>query len=134
MNPIKTIFWAVVTFFQMFGPLLLKVLGIAVDSFTLRARYLKEQMEKEKLLQQRLLDQQKLREEANLKAFDAIIEAAWKIRYDDILGMIKSNDHAAVLKVTRLVDNEKVDQILFMTDSSPEYKAMKIVNIMKGIK
>jgi hypothetical protein len=78
--------------------------------------------------------EQAKKEQANLLAFKTVIDETWKTRYADILSFIKAGREDKVLLLLEVIDNEPVDQILFHDDkTSPEFKALKIVQIMRKV-
>ena len=138
MNTFKAALIAIIEFFKIFGPLLtLLVKGLVslitfiVDYLTLRTKRLREQVDYERQIRRKALEEQKLKEDANVAAFNGIIEESWKIRYDNITKLIKENKYAEVLKLTDTYDNAVVDDVLFDISQSPEYRAMRIIKKMK---
>ena len=139
MSTFKATVLAILEFFKVFGPLLSQLVNGLVslitfvkDFFMLRTQRLRDQVEHEKEEQRRALESQKLKETANVAAFKSIIEEAWKVRYDKIVNLIKEGDYSAVLKMTSQFDNAEVDAILFDVTNGAEYRAMKIIKIMRG--
>ena len=61
---------------------------------------------------------------------DKKVDESWKERYNQIVGFIKEKNYAAVLKLTELVDG--VDDILFDEAKGAEYRATRIVGIMRS--
>ena len=76
-------------------------------------------------------DEQAIKESANLLASHKILEESWKIRYNQILKFIQDGQYEQVLIVRQEVDNPQVDDILFNTSMSPEYRALKIIQLMR---
>lgn len=136
---ITLVFTAIVEFFKIFGPLLTTLVKglnsliiFFVDLVVLRTKRLRDQVNHEREMQRRALAEQSAKEQANVAAFKSLVEESWVVRYNDILEMIRKEDYTGVLTLTDDYDNEVVDQILFDTNTSPEYRAMKIVKRMKS--
>lgn len=131
---------ALIKFFNIFGPLLTNmvkginsVISFVVDYFTLKNRRMREQILNERELEKKAQEDQVRKETANVAAFKSIEEEAWRIRYDSIVEKIKADDYESVLKIVDSYDTESVDNILFDSSKSPEYRAMKIVKRMKTL-
>jgi anti-sigma factor RsiW len=76
--------------------------------------------------------EQTRKEQANQRAFLLVLDEAWKTRFNQVLACLIENRDADVLVMTESVDNELIDNILFHSDLDPEYKARKIVQIMRA--
>lgn len=76
--------------------------------------------------------EQARKEQANQRAFLLVIEEAWKTRFNQVLACLLESREEDVLVMVDVVDNELVDDILFHSDLDPEYKARKIVQIMRA--
>jgi uncharacterized membrane-anchored protein YitT (DUF2179 family) len=72
------------------------------------------------------------KEQANQRAFLLVLDEAWKARFNQVLACLIENREADVLHMVEAVDNELIDNILFHSDLDPEYKARKIVQIMRA--
>ncbi len=75
--------------------------------------------------------EQSRKEKANQDAFLLVVEEAWKIRFNQVLACLLENRERDVLVMVESVDNALIDNILFHSDLNPEYKARKIVQIMR---
>ena len=71
------------------------------------------------------------KEQANQRAFLLGLDTAWKDRFNRILACINESREADVLIMVEVVDNELVDNILFHSELDNEYKARKIIQVMK---
>lgn len=76
-------------------------------------------------------NQQKL-ESANIKAFKAIVEQSWQERYNLILLDLQNNTPENILILAESVDIEAVNNILFLANTSAEYKALQITQLMRN--
>ena len=56
----------------------------------------------------------------------------WQVRYNQILPLIQAKQYDKVLVLRLAVDDPIVDNVLFDESMSPEYRAMKIVQIMRA--
>ncbi len=72
------------------------------------------------------------KESANLRAYQATLNAAWKQVHLQILTYLDAGDDYSVLQMVGVVDDTRVDAILFDDIvSSNAAKAMKICKIMQ---
>jgi hypothetical protein len=76
--------------------------------------------------------EQNRKEQANQRAFLLVIEEAWKIRFNQVLACLLEDRETDILVMVEEVDNVLIDNILFHSDLDPEYKARKIVQIMRA--
>ena len=131
-----TIIW---NFLMQTGPLALKIfellaggLGFIIDYFILQKVRLQNAFNDEVAAKKKAREEQAAKESANVKAFQKIVEDSWRIRYNTILTNIKAGLYEDVLILRKKVDDPVVDNILFDNALSPEYRAMKIVEIMRS--
>jgi len=130
---------AIVAFFKAFGPLITRLvqllvglIDMLVGYFILKKQRIKNAIEEEIEAKKQAAIRQKAKEAANIKAFKAIEQQAWKDRYEQILKFIKAKEYDKVIILREEVDNPNVDNVLFDEKLSDEYKAVKIIGIMKN--
>lgn len=128
---IVTLLTAMFTNFNIVLPELLKLIA------TLRAYYIARD-EREKAANQASIDSQILaattqakKEQANLKAFEYLLDAAWRIKYENLIENIRNGDEYLILKDLNGEDSEAVNNILFDSKSSIEYKASLVVKLLR---
>ena len=93
---------------------------------------MKETYEREIVDRKKNIELQKLREESSIRAFKKVANAAWKIRYEQILKYLNSKEYDKILLMVLPVDDYVVNSVLFDTHkTSDEYKAVQIVNYMQ---
>ena len=78
-------------------------------------------------------ENQSKKEAANQTAFLLVIDESWKIRYEQILSALNAENPSDVLVMSSQVDNEAINLILFNSEEMNEYKARKIVGVMRHI-
>lgn len=139
MATIKAFIIAITKFFEIFGPLLETLSGLLNDGlkaliefFVLKNKRLEDQIKQEKEQNERALRVQKAKEAANVAAFNSLVEEAWAIRYNDILEKIKIGEYSQVIMLTKGYDDDELNNILFDDTQSAEYRAMKIVKLIKS--
>ena len=131
---------AIVAFFKIFGPLLVKVTELLVGLINSWQSYIEakkkrlaDQVKDELETKMKAKERQYLKEVANVKAFDRMIDESWKTRKDQIKTRIDNKDYSSVLTdFIQEVDKDSVNEVLFNEDMSSEYRAIKITQIMKG--
>jgi len=140
MTSFKATIMAILEFFKIFGPLLTNLVSgvnflikYVVDYFTLKNRRIRERILNEREIEKKALEDQQRKETANVAAFKSIEDSAWQIRYESLVDKIKNERFDEVLKIIDSYDNDVIDNILFDSTKSPEYRAMKIVKRMMGI-
>lgn len=132
---------AVTAFFTMVGKFLEGFVMILPDLLALIRSWKKlidDRIQREKDAEQAQVTailQAEAREQAlataNLLAFKQIIEDAWRIRYEQILGYLVAGSPESVIVLTDEIDNPVVNQILFYSKAGNEIKAMRIVEQMR---
>jgi hypothetical protein len=113
------------------GPLIVKLISPLVEYIILIRNRVRNAYEDEVKAKAQAKEEQAEKEKANVIAFKSIVEDAWKIRYNDILNFINIKQYDRVIALRKEVDNPSVDNVLFDFSLSNEYKAMKIVEIMR---
>ena len=78
------------------------------------------------------VDQQIAKETSNVAAFHQITDQVWLVRYNQILPLIQTKQYDKVLVLRLKVDDPVVDNVLFDESKSPEYRTMKIIQIMQA--
>jgi hypothetical protein len=99
------------------------------------AKRLKDAEAAEEAAQKMAVDNQAKKEMANLAAFKSLVDDSWKVRLSQVLTYINANQLDKVLLLVQKIDDAEVNNILFPDPSdvvfSNEYKALKIIEIMK---
>ena len=114
--------------------LVIPLINLIVDYQQAQNKRLKDAAAAEEEAKRKATEEQLKKEQANINAFKAVMEDAWKIRYEQILGYIKAEQYDQVLILRKEVNNPDVDYILFNEVGSAEYKALKIVELMRKTK
>ena len=70
------------------------------------------------------------KEQANLKAFMLGVDTLKKDKYDDILKWIINHQEELILKDLSAIDTDLVNNILFSSSNSSEFKALSIVKAL----
>lgn len=129
---------AIVAFFKVFGPLIIKFieLGVGLIEYVqkfviMKAKRLSDANQAEIDARKKAKEEQYMKETSNVKAFKLIEEEAWKDRHKTILNFIKQKQYENVLKLVKKVDDEVINSFLFDTEMDDEYKALKIIKIMQ---
>lgn len=119
------------SFLKSLLELFMRVLNAVLPLIEASNKRLSDAVANDEAVRKKALLDQINRETANLKAFDQIIDESWKIRYNQIVTFIKNDQYDQVLILCEF-DKYDIEDILFDTTKSPEYRAMKLVLLMKG--
>ena len=114
--------------------LVIPLINLIVDYQQAQNKRLKDAAAAEEEAKKKATEDQLKKEQANINAFKAVMEDAWQIRYGQILDYIKAEQYDQVLILRKEVNNPDVDNILFNEVGSAEYKALKIVELMRKTK
>ena len=138
VSAIKLALIAFIQFFEKMGPLILTCaqyiasgIKFIFDFFALKTKRLQEQVDEEHRVKKLMIDTQNLKESQNIKAWEKVMDKSWEIRYNQINKFIEEGKYDEVLVLIDAIDVEEVNAILFNTELSPKYRAVKIIQRMR---
>ena len=131
--------WAgIIAFIAAFAPIIKKMCELLVLFIDLQIEHVKI---KKRRLENAIKDENEAKAKAkaiefakaraNVEAFRLIEEAAWKDRYFNILNTIMDKKYELTIKMINKVDVVEINAFLFDEDIDPDYRAVKVINIMK---
>lgn len=119
------------SFLKSLLELFMRVLNAILPLIEASNKRLSDSVTNEENIKKQALINQLNKETANLIAFNQIIDDAWKVRYDQIVTHIKNDQYAPVLILCEF-DKYDIEDILFDTTKSAEYRALKIILMLRG--